>query len=76
MPSMLLSNSMKRALIEMQGTPVPAAQRCAGGGVQRPAEERLNGGIYDRLEKIFFGIFCIGTINKQVLPIGSDNKVH
>lgn len=27
-------------------------------------------------KKIFFGIFCIGTINKQVLPIGSDNKVH
>ena len=34
------------------------------------------GWIYDRLEKIIFRVFCIGTSNKQGLPIGSVKKVH
>ena len=39
-------------------------------------KERLNGVNYDRLEKIIFRVFCIGTSNKQGLHIGSVKKVH
>ena len=35
-------NYPKYDSVRLCESPVPAAQRCAGGGVQRPAEERLN----------------------------------